>query len=75
MGRVLLVHNSIDKRRWLRVFILRFQQTALKLEDVVTQGVVLGLHELEVLFQSVEVADFGLKLLDVAFFALAECTL
>lgn len=69
------VHDSVDERWWLWVFILRFKQAALQLQNVVAESVVLALHELEVVFEGVEVADFGLELLDVPFFALAESSL
>lgn len=68
-------HDCVDERWWLRVLVLGLEKATLQLQDVVAESIVLRLDELEILFEGVKVAHFGLELLDIAFFALAESSL
>lgn len=54
---------------------LRFDETRLEVDDVVSQLVVLGLDGLVVFVQQVVVPHLLFELLDVSFFALSERTL
>lgn len=58
-----------------RDFTLGFEEAGLQVDDVVAQLVVLGLDGLEILVQHVVVADLLFEFFDVAFLALAECSL
>ena len=67
--------ETIDIGRRLREISLRFDQARLKIDDVVAELVVLGLNGFIVFVQNGVVADLLFEFLDVAFFALAECSL
>jgi hypothetical protein len=45
------------------------------MDDVFSQRIVLRLDSLVVFFQRMQLSDLFLKLLDIAFFSLTECTL
>lgn len=59
----------------MRELALGLDEAGLEVDDVLAQGIVLGLDGLEGFFEIVEFANLFFEFLDVAFFALAECAL
>ena len=66
---------QVDVRGRLGEFALRLDEARLQVDDVLAQGVVLGLDGLVVVLEGVQLTHLLLKLLDVSFLALAECSL
>ena len=62
-------------RRCWRILGLRLEKSRLQVEDVFAELVILVLQGLVVVFHGLELFDLLLEFLDVAFFALTECTL
>jgi hypothetical protein len=60
---------------WLGTIALSFDEARLQRYDIFSQLVILRLNLLEVLVQELILAYLLFELLDVAFFALAECSL
>ena len=61
--------------RRLGDFSLGLDEAGLKVDDVITELVILGLNGFVVLIQDSVVANLLFELLDVTFFALPECSL
>lgn len=79
-GRLCLVRcvarvKTVNAWRWLRKISLRLDEARLKVDDVVTELIVLGLNGFVVVVEDSVVANLLFKLFDVTFFPLSKCSL